>query len=57
LEKTLLELLVKMEVIHPAFIGSVTLHIGQGAISDIDRYEKCLLRSRRSGNRLPRLSK
>jgi hypothetical protein len=35
----------------------VTLHIGPGAICDIDRYEKCLLRSKRNGNRLPRLSR
>jgi hypothetical protein len=48
---------VRMEIIDPAFVGSVTLHIGQGAICDIDRYEKCLLRSRRSANRLLRLSK
>jgi len=57
LEKALLEILLKMEIIHPTFIGSVTLHIGPGAICDIDRYEKCLLRSKRSGNRLPRLSR
>jgi hypothetical protein len=57
LEKALLDILVKMEIIHPAFIGSVTLHIGPGAICDIDRYEKCLLRTRRSANRLLRLSK
>jgi hypothetical protein len=57
LEKLLIDILVRMEIIDPAFVGSVTLHIGQGGISDIDRYEKCLLRSRRSANRLLRLSK
>ena len=57
LGKVLIDILVRMEIIDPAFVGSVTLHIGQGAISDIDRYEKCLLRTRRSANRLLRLSK
>jgi hypothetical protein len=54
LENVLLESLMKLEIISPQFTGSVTIHIGQGAISDIDRYEKCLLRSRRSANiRIP----
>jgi hypothetical protein len=57
LEKLLIDILVRMGVIDSAFVGSVTLHIGQGGISDIDRYEKCLLRSRRSANRLLRLSR
>jgi hypothetical protein len=57
LGKVLIDILVKMEIIDSAFVGSVTLHIGQGAICDIDRYEKSLLRSRRSANRLLRLSK
>jgi hypothetical protein len=57
LEKLLIDILVRMGVIDSAFVGSVTLHIGQGGISDIDRYEKCLLRTRRSANRLLRLSK
>lgn len=57
LGRLLIDILVKMEVIDPSFVGSVTIHIGQGAISDIDRYEKSLLRLRRSAIRLPRLSK
>jgi len=53
LERELINILIKMEVIHSAFMGELTLHIGQGpALCDIDRYEKSLTRKKRFANKV-----
>jgi hypothetical protein len=44
----LIETLLEMDIIKPYFTGSVTLHFGQGSLSDIDRQEKSLRRLPRS---------
>ncbi len=40
----LIEALMKLNIIKPYFTGSVTLHFGQGSLSDNDRQEKSLRR-------------
>ena len=56
-EKLLIETLMEMEVIHPQFTGSITLHFTQGGLGDIHRYEKYLKIFSRPDNKLSSLSK
>ena len=48
LENILMECLVRLGYVSHKFSGSVTLHVTQGVIGDVDRYEKCLKRHPRS---------
>jgi hypothetical protein len=42
--RILIEALLELKIIKPYFTGSVTLHFGQGHLSDVDRHEKSLRR-------------
>jgi len=45
IEKFLIHTLIKLNIIHPNFTGTITFHISRGGLSDIDRFEKSLKRS------------
>ncbi len=41
-DQLLVELLIKAKIIPQGFTGQVILHIGQGGLCDVERYEKGL---------------
>ncbi len=43
-EKELIEALTRMGIVSPGFSGDVILHLSQGGLTDIDRFEKCIRR-------------